>query len=122
MYGQEDQAVKEAQEEQAQPKNRTQDMIQPGPKLHGEIYQIFFVELGNVLNMSLKGLVVSTMSWCGTGYFSNSTNSFVAGGRFSPPIVQHLNNTILNLVDHKKRKDNARTFCTGVNVSPLTRY
>jgi hypothetical protein len=34
----------------------------PWARLHAEIYRIFFVELGDIINVSLNGLVVFIMS------------------------------------------------------------
>jgi hypothetical protein len=52
-------------------------------RLHVDILQHSFIKLGYIL---LKWLVIFLQSWTSTGYFSNSTGSFVTNCRFSPII------------------------------------
>ena len=55
-------------------------------RLHVDILQFFFIELGDILYIPLKWLVIFLQSWTSTGYFSNSTGSFATYCRFSPII------------------------------------
>ena len=55
--------------------------------LHIDILLVSFIKLGYILQIPLKWLVIFLQSWTSTGYFSNSTGSFVTNCRFSPIIA-----------------------------------
>ena len=50
---------------------------------------VSFIKLGYILKIPLKWSVNFLQSWTSTGYFSNSTGSFVTNCRFPPIIVYH---------------------------------
>ena len=52
--------------------------------MHVVAFQFFFIESKYSREIPLKWLVYFLKSWTSTYYFSNSTGSFVAWGRFSP--------------------------------------
>ena len=55
--------------------------------LHVDILQVTFVKLGYILEIPLKWSIIFLQSWTSTGYFSNSTGSFVTNCRFSPIVA-----------------------------------
>ncbi len=57
-------------------------------RLHVHILRFSFIRLGYILYISLKWSVIFLQSSTSTGYFSNSTGSFVTNCRFSPIIGQ----------------------------------
>ena len=52
-------------------------------RLHIDILRFSFLILGYILWIPLKRSVIFLQSWTSTGYFSNSTGSFVTNCRFS---------------------------------------
>jgi hypothetical protein len=58
-------------------------------RLHVDILRFSFIKLEYILQIPLKWSVIFLQSWwTSTGYFSNSTGSFVTNCRFSPIIVR----------------------------------
>ena len=55
-------------------------------RLQVDILRFSFIKLGYILQIPLKWSVIVLQSWTSTGYFSNSTGSFVTKCRFSPTI------------------------------------
>ena len=52
-------------------------------RLHVDILRFSFIKLGYTLYIPLQRSVIILQSWISTGYFSNSTGSFVTNCRFS---------------------------------------
>ena len=60
-------------------------------RLHVGILRFCLYKLGYILWIPLKWSVLFLQFWTSTGYFSNSTGSFVTNCRFSPIIGSHSN-------------------------------
>ena len=59
--------------------------------LHVDVLRFSFIKLGYILKIPLIWSVIFLQSWwTSTGYFSNSTGSFVTNCRFSPIICGEL--------------------------------
>ena len=57
--------------------------------LHVDILRVSFIKVGYILWIPLECTVIFLRSWTSTGYFSNSTGSFVTNCRFFPIIAPH---------------------------------
>ena len=55
-------------------------------RFHVHILRFSCIKLGYIQEIPLKWSVILLQSWTSTGYFSNSTGSFVSNCRFSPTI------------------------------------
>ena len=67
-------------------------------RLHVDILRFSFIKLEYILYFPLKWSVIFLQSWTSTGYFSNSTSSFVTNRRFSPIIDLNLSSVGLQFL------------------------
>ena len=80
-------------------------------RLHVDILWFSCTKFGYILQIPLKWSVNFLQSWTSTGYFSNSTGSFVTNCRFSPIIgvkCQAIHRDLSTLTFIKIRPTNAR--------------
>jgi hypothetical protein len=55
--------------------------------LHVDIFWFFFIDMLNILYISLDWAIFFLKSWITTSYFSNSTSSCVTSSQISPKFI-----------------------------------